>query len=177
MIYHFAPWPIRPNMLLVTAIRFHSCDAAPSTSSGSVLTENAKGGHRGAHGNRQTTFPEPVEGNFPPKKHLLKSTALHFCILLTRHPWLGTACKLAEKSAAGTGGARSVAARQCRRKPVLATKFQATPQAPHTRNIGKQVKYSGKNGIAAKKKTTKNLQLTAAKSTNILKAWIIYGLT
>jgi hypothetical protein len=27
------------------------------------------------------------------------------------------------------------------------------------------------------KKTTKNLQLTAAKSTNILKAWIIYGLT
>jgi len=36
-------------------------------------------------------------------------------------------------------------------KPVLATKFQATPQAPHTRNIGKQAKYGGKNGIAAKK--------------------------
>jgi len=40
-------------------------------------------------------------------------------------------------------------------KPVLATKFQATPQAPHTRNIGKQVKYNGKNGIAAKKNNKK----------------------
>ncbi len=142
-------------MLLVTAIRFHSCDAAPSTSSGSVLTENAKGGHRGAHGNNKPRSLSLSKGTFPPKKHLLKSNALHFCMLLTRHPWLGTACKVAEKSAAGTGGARSVAARQCRRKPVLATKFQATPQAPHTRNIGKQVKYIGKNGIAAKKKQQK----------------------
>ncbi|MBQ2481166.1 MAG: hypothetical protein II516_07955 [Treponema sp.] len=31
------------------------------------------------------------KGTFPQKKHLLKSNALHFCMLLTRHPWLGTA--------------------------------------------------------------------------------------
>ena len=67
MIYHFAPWPIRPNMLLVTAIRFHSCDAAPSTSLGSALTENAKGGIGARMATNKPRFLSLSKGTFPQK--------------------------------------------------------------------------------------------------------------
>ena len=89
-------------------------------------------------------------------------------MLLTRHPWLGTAWQ-AKESAAGTGGARSVAARQCRRKPE--------PRKRHIQGILASRLNTVEKMALPPKKTTKNLQLTAAKSTNILKAWIIYGLT
>ena len=89
-------------------------------------------------------------------------------MLPPRHPWLGTAWQ-AKENAAGTGGARSVAARQCRRKPE--------PRKRHTQGIlASRENGAGKMALP-QKKTAKKLQLTAAKSANILKAWIIYGLT